>query len=233
MTALWILLAIVALFAVINRLRVGVDVGYEGQTVHLRARVGPKQITILPRPEKPEKKPKKKKEKKPPEKKPEAVTEEKPKAKPDRETILTLARLGLEAAGAFRRKLRIALFRLYWIAGAKDPYDTAMQSGYVRAALDGLFPLAARALRFRERDVRVGADFTAEKPQIEGRLILTIRIGQIVAIGIVFACKFLTFTLRRKRERRREQKKAQQQTQAPKPAATESPTEERKVSNGA
>ena len=112
------------------------------------------------------------------------------------------------------------LFRLVFVAGSSDPYDTAMQSAYVQAALGSLRPLAERALHIQERDVQVGADFTADKPRIEARLTLTIRIGQIVAIGVVFGVGYLKLMLQKKKAA-----KAQTQQNA-------AETAERKVSNG-
>lgn len=219
MTALWIVLALLGLLILLNLLRVGVSAGYEAQALSVSARIGPLTIPVLPKP--PESKPKKPKKEKPPkaaEKEPEEQTKE--KKWPDPETIFVLARLALKAAGAFRRKLQVELFRLVFIAGADDPYNTAMQYAYVNAALGSLRPLAERALHIKKRDVQVSTDFTADKPQIEARLTLTIRIGQIVAIGIVFGVGYLKFMLHKKKAA-----KAQQKQEA-------AVTAERKVSNG-
>ena len=217
MTALWIVLALLALLTLLNLLRVGVSAGYEAQAFSVRARVGPLTIPVWPRP--PAEEPKKPKMEKPP-KEPKAPQEQTKEKELDFDTILALAKLALKAAGSFRRKLTVELFRLVFVAGSSDPYDTAMQSAYVQAALGSLRPLAERALHIQERDVQVGADFTADKPRIEARLTLTIRIGQIVAIGVVFGVGYLKLMLR-------EKKAAKAQTQQD---AAE--TAERKVSNG-
>ena len=155
-----------------------------------------------------------------PPKEPKAPQEQTKEKELDFDTILALAKLALKAAGSFRRKLTVELFRLVFVAGSSDPYDTAMQSAYVQAALGSLRPLAERALHIQERDVQVGADFTADKPRIEARLTLTIRIGQIVAIGVVFGVGYLKLMLQKKKAA-----KAQTQQNA-------AETAERKVSNG-
>lgn len=217
MTALWIVLALLALLTLLNLLRVGVSAGYEAQAFSVSARVGPLTIPDWPRP--PAEEPKKPKKEKPP-KEPKAPQEQTKEKELDFDTVLALAKLALKAAGSFRRKLTVELFRLVFVAGSSDPYDTAMQSAYVQAALGGLRPLAERALHIQERDVQVGADFTADKPRIEARLTLTIRIGQIVAIGVVFGVGYLKLMLQKKKAA-----KAQTQQNA-------AETAERKVSNG-
>lgn len=217
MTALWIVLALLALLTLVNLLRVGVSAGYEAQAFFVSARVGPLTIPVWPRP--PAEEPKKPKKEKPP-KEPKAPQEQTKEKELDFDTVLALAKLALTAAGSFRRKLTVELFRLVFVAGSSDPYDTAMQSAYVQAALGGLRPLAERALHIQERDVQVGADFTADKPRIEARLTLTIRIGQIVAIGVVFGVGYLKLMLQKKKAA-----KAQTQQNA-------AETAERKVSNG-
>lgn len=217
MTALWIVLALLALLTLLNLLRVGVSAGYEAQAFSVSARVGPLTIPVWPRP--PAEEPKKPKKEKPP-KEPKAPQEQTKEKELDFDTVLALAKLALKAAGSFRRKLTVELFRLVFVAGSSDPYDTAMQSAYVQAALGSLRPLAERALHIQERDVQVGADFTADKPRIEARLTLTIRIGQIVSIGVVFGVGYLKLMLQKKKAA-----KAQTQQNA-------AETAERKVSNG-
>lgn len=217
MTALWIVLALLALLTLLNLLRVGVSAGYEAQAFSVSARVGPLTIPVWPRP--PAEEPKKPIKEKPP-KEPKAPQEQTKEKELDFDTILALAKLALKAAGSFRRKLTVELFRLVFVAGSSDPYDTAMQSAYVQAALGSLRPPAQRALHIQERDVQVGADFTADKPRIEARLTLTIRIGQIVAIGVVFGVGYLKLMLQKKKAA-----KAQTQQNA-------AETAERKVSNG-
>ena len=217
MTALWIVLALLALLTLLNLLRVGVSAGYEAQAFSVSARVGPLTIPVWPRP--PAEEPKKPKKEKPP-KEPKAPQEQTKEKELDFDTVLALAKLALKAAGSFRRKLTVELFRLVFVAGSSDPYDTAMQSAYVQAALGSLRPLAQRALHIQERDVQVGADFTADKPRIEARLTLTVRIGQIVAIGVVFGVGYLKLMLQKKKAA-----KAQTQQNAEE-------TAERKVSNG-
>ena len=179
-TALWILLGLALTLTALNLMRVGVDAEYDGVTFFLRVKAGPIKLAILP------KKPKKEKKKR------EKPKKEKPKgAFPPLSLLLKLAKLALEAVGAFRRKLQVDLLRLHLLIASDDPYNTAITYARVRAGLEGLYPLAARTLTIKERDVRLAADFAAEKTWAAGRLTLTIRIGQIIGIALVFLCKAL------------------------------------------
>ena len=194
-TALWILLIIALLLTAFNLLRVGVDAEYDGEGLFLRLKAGPVKITILPKKDKPEKPKKKKKEKQPKTEK----SKESPLTLP---TLLKLVRPALEALGSFRRKLSVDLLRLHARVGTSDPYNTAMTFAYLQSAVYGLHPLVERALNVKERDVWLTPDFTSDSIAAEGRLIGTIRIGQIVWIALVLGWKALLVILRQRKKKR-------------------------------
>ena len=100
-----------------------------------------------------------------------------------------------------------------------DPYDTALAFGCVNAALGALTPLAERTLCIDERDIQTGVDFDAERPRIDARIVCTIRIGQIVAVALIFGVGYLKQKLQAKKARAAR-------------AKTAPDTQERKVSNG-
>ena len=201
-TALWILLAVALLLTALNLLRVGVDAEYDGERVYLRVKAGVVRLTILPKREKPEKQ-RKKKEKPPAPESGDGEDEDKPKKKRTLtlSTLLRLVRPALEAAGALRRKLLVDLLRLHVRVGTRDPYDTAMTFAYLQSAVYGLQPLAERALNVKERDIWLTPDFTGETIDAEGRLILTIRIGQIAAIALVLGWKALRVILQQRKRK--------------------------------
>ena len=201
-TALWILLIIALLLTAVNLLRVGVDAEYGGEALFLRVKAGPVKITILPKREKPAKPKKKKKEKPPKDDKDEEQPKKKKKKSPlTLPTLLKLVRPALEAVGTFRRKLSVDLLRLHARVGSSDPYSTAMTFGYLQSAVYGLHPLAERALNVKERDVWLTPDFTSDGIAAEGRLILTIRIGQIVWIALVLGWKALLVIIRQRKRK--------------------------------
>ena len=194
-TALWILLIIALLLTAFNLLRVGVDAEHDGERLFLRLKAGPVKITILPKKDKPEKPKKKKKEKQPKAEK----SKESPLTLP---TLLKLVRPALEALGSFRRKLSVDLLRLHARVGTSDPYNTAMTFAYLQSAVYGLHPLVERALNVKERDVWLTPDFTSDGIAAEGRLIGTIRIGQIAGIALVLGWKALLVILRQRKKKR-------------------------------
>ena len=203
-TALWILLIIALLLTALNLLRVGVDAEYDGEGLYLRLKAGPVRLTILPKREKPEKPKKEKKKKARPTK--DDADEEQPKQKKKSPltlpTLLKLVRPALEAVGSFRRKLSVDLLRLHARIGTSDPYNTAMTFTYLQSAVYGLQPLTERALNVKERDVWLTPDFTSDSIAAEGRLIGTIRIGQIVGIALVLGWKALRVIIRQRKKKR-------------------------------
>ena len=209
MTALWIILAIALALTLLNLLPVGVDAAYADGAFSLAARIGPARLHLLPKA--PDAKPGKAKTKKPKKKK-----AKKKSAPPDAQTLLKLAELGLQALDRLRQKLHV---RLVFVSGAPDPYDTALAFGCVNAALGALTPLAERTLCIDERDIQTGVDFDAERPRIDARIVCTIRIGQIVAVALIFGVGYLKQKLQAKKARAAR-------------AKTAPDTQERKVSNG-
>lgn len=199
-TALWILLAVAVFLIAFNLLRVGVDAEYDGAGLYLRVKAGPVKITILPKQEKPAKPKKKKKEKPPKDKDEEEEPKKKKKTPLTLPTLLKLVRPALEAVGSFRRKLSVDLLRLHAKVGTSDPYNTAMTFAYLQSAVYGLQPLAERSLNVKERDVWLTPDFTNDSIDAEGRLILTIRIGQIVGIALALGWKALLVIIRQRRK---------------------------------
>lgn len=208
MTALWIILAIALALTLLNLLPVGVDAAYAEGAFSLAARIGPARLHLLPKA--PDAKPGKARTKKPKKKK---------SAPPDAQTLLKLAELGLQALDRLRQKLHVRLLRLVFVSGAPDPYDTALAFGCVNAALGALTPLAERTLCIDERDIQTGVDFDAERPRIDARIVCTIRIGQIVAVALIFGVGYLKQKLQAKKARAARVKTAPD-------------TQERKVSNG-
>ena len=188
----WIILGvIVALITLIMLIPIGADVNYEGGKLTLSAKVCGVLLQLIPKKPVDESKPKKEKKPKKP-KKPkkakksknaQAEGEEKPKKKLklsfNKDEILGLVRAVIKGFGVFGRKLNVDRFMLHYVAGGKDPYNTAMTYGYVNGALSSLAPMCSKRFSVKDCSVWTDVDFTAEKMQLDAGIALTIRIGAI------------------------------------------------------
>ncbi len=190
MIALVIIGIILAILIVILLIPVGVDLGYEDGQFHLSAKINGFLLQLIPKPsrkekDKPkEKKPKKEKKKKEPKPGEEEKKKKKRKLEFSMDEILELVKSVLRGLGRFRRKLTVNRFLLHYLAGGKDPYNTAMQYAYVNAALSSLAPICAQRFTVKHSDVWTDVDFMADRMQVDFGLALTIRIGQILGVGL-------------------------------------------------
>jgi hypothetical protein len=212
--ALKIIGAIVLVIVLINLIAVGADVRYEDGEVRASAKVCGHLFQIYPKPPGKEKKPKKEKKKhgkkKAEEQKEEQEGEKKKKKEKlslpkdfSKEEILEIAKVGIHAAGSFRKKLSIDVFKLWFVSSDPDPYKTVMTYNYVNDAVCTLGILADRAFRVKKSDIRTATDFNVGTPFIEARLALSIRIGQIVHIGLAAGISALKIMRRHKKEHKK------------------------------
>lgn len=220
MKALIVIGCILLVLFLLGRIRVGAAVAYSEAGVFLRIKAGPAWLQILP--SKKEKKDKPPKEKKKKEKPPEGTEGEQPKKKGSiRDTVSLALRfvplLG-EAAGRFKRRLRIDLLKLHITWGAADPASAAQGFGAGNAAMGILWPAFARNFQVKDYDLHVGVDFERKTPAIDARAQLTVTIGQIFSLGVILAFKALKIYLGYRRDtkdkretRRQEEKQGQEQ----------------------
>lgn len=188
----WIILGvIVALITLIMLIPIGADVNYEDGELTLSAKVCGILLQLIPKKPADESKPKKEKKPKKP-KKPkkekkaktaEAEGTEKPRKKLklsfNRDEILGLIKAVIKGFGIFGRKLNVDRFMLHYVAGGKDPYNTAMTYGYVNGALSSLAPMCSKRFDVKDCSVWTDVDFTAEMMKLDAGIALTIRIGAI------------------------------------------------------
>ena len=194
------LLIIAAVLILLTLTKVGIDAAYSGEGAALTVKLGPVRVQLLPKPKKPKKEKKSRKEKHGKKEKDDKA--KKPKRKLGLSSLLELAKIGLHALNRFRISIRVDLFRLRFIMASDDPYTTAMTYGYVQTAVGVLTPKLRRAFTVRDSHVEMGTDFLAEKPEIEARLVLTIRIGRIFGVLFATGWEFLRFYIRQKRKKK-------------------------------
>lgn len=201
----YITLAILVLLAI---LPLGASVLYDEDGARVRVVAGPVKIQVFPLKKKPKKdKPKQEKPKK--EKKPKPVHEPgEPGMKPQPEKkggswtdFLPLVRVGLDLLNDLRRKLRVNHLKLHLTMAADDPCDLAVNYGRMNASLAGLLTQLERFLVIKKRSVHVDCDFTATQTVILARLDLTITLGRILYIAVVYGIRALMTYLKIKKQR--------------------------------
>ena len=203
---------IVAIIVAIMLIPVGADIGYENGELRIAAKVCGAQLQIIPNEGDKEKKPKPEKEPKPKKEKP-APDPNKPKKKLNLsfnyDEIMGLLKAVLRGFGKFR-KTKIDRFLLNYVAAGKDPYQTAVNFGYVNAALNALIPECHRRFACKDAYIKTDIDFTTEEMKLDAGLAFSIRIGQIFAVSntILFGAAWILLKnkLRLKKEKRQQKK---------------------------
>ena len=204
MTWLVVLAGVLALLWLLGQLRLGGGAEYRAEGLRVWLRAGPLRIGVFPL----KKKGKKKsggREKKPAPKpeKPEPDLQE--RAGGALEYARALLPILLEAAGQFRRRLRVDRLSLVVTVGAKDPADAAIQYGQANGALAVLWAALNEAFDLREGSACARVDFDARETTIYALASLSLKLGQLVRLGIYFGCRALRAFLRVRSRRKLEQ----------------------------
>lgn len=197
-------------------LPLGVHVRYDEDGAVVKVFAGPVRITLLPRPKKEKKPPKEKKAKKAEKaspkkeealpKPPQPPKQEKPKAEKKKGGSLTdflpLVKVGLDFLSSFRRKLRLNILEVKLILAGDDPCDLATNYGRAWAAVGNLMPRLERYFVIKKRDIEIECDFTAQKTLVTARLELTITLGRMLSLAVVYGIRALKefINLRNKRK---------------------------------
>ena len=116
--------------------------------------------------------------------------------------FLPLVQTVFDFLGDFRRKLRLNHLELKLIMAADDPCDLAVNYGRAWAALGNLLPKLEQWFVIKKRDLEVECDFTASETLIIARLDITITLGRLIGLIVVYAVKaikeFLSIQKKRK-----------------------------------
>ena len=191
----WIItLGILVLLAI---LPLGASVQYDADGPLVKLIAGPVRIKLFPRSKKPkkEKKPKEAKaEQKPAAKKKSTRKKtEETKAEPEKKKsggpvtdFLPLLKVALDLLNDFRRKLRVNRLEAKVVMAGGDPCDLAINYGRAWTAIGNLMPRLEEVLVIKKRDIDVECDFTASETTVYVRLDLTITLGRILAIAVVY-----------------------------------------------
>lgn len=204
----WIAAAIVLILAV---LPLGVRVRYNSAGLILRVIAGPLKITVFPRKKKPKKQKVKQKKSKEEQNAEPSASEDKPPQPPEAQPeqkekggsiarFLPFIKLGLEFLGDFRRKLRLDNLYVRLILAGDDPCDLAVNYGRIWAAVGNLMPQLERLFVIKKRDIQVECDFTASETCVVAHLDITITLGRLLALALVYGVRVLIEFLSMKRK---------------------------------
>lgn len=204
----WIAAAIVLILAV---LPLGVRVRYNSAGLILRVIAGPLKITVFPRKKKPKKQKVKQKKPKEEQNAEPSASEDKPPQPPEAQPeqkekggsiarFLPFIKLGLKFLGDFRRKLRLDNLYVRLILAGDDPCDLAVNYGRIWAAVGNLMPQLERLFVIKKRDIQVECDFTASETCVVAHLDITITLGRLLALALVYGVRVLIEFLSMKRK---------------------------------
>ena len=193
MTVLWCILGALALLIIlVLLLRVGVLVSLT-DTLTVLLRIGPAAIPLYPAAEKKEK----------PAKKAKPTTETTPKAK--KKLSLDITRQDVQAAlkavwqaleGVLRRigrRVRITPCEVSVVVGGPWPDKVAEQYGLISAAVWTVMPRLEQLIHIRDPYIHLDVDFNAPSTNVEGKLGLYLRVGDLLAIAFAAAKPLLKF----------------------------------------
>lgn len=204
----WIAAVVLLVLAI---LPLGVHVRYDDAGFLLRVIAGPVKITVFPRKKKP-KKQKTKQKKQKAGKRPESTDSgdtppQPPKPVPEPKEkggsltrFLPLVKLGLKFLGDFRRKLRVDNLFLRLILAGDDPCDLAVNYGRAWAAVGNLMPQLERLFVIKKRDIQVECDFTVEEISVIAHVDITITLGRLLTLAVVYGIRVLFEFLSMKRK---------------------------------
>ena len=204
----WIAAAIVLILAV---LPLGVRVRYNSAGLILRVSAGPLKSTVFPRKKKPKKQKVKQKKPKEEQNAEPSASEDKPPQPPEAQPeqkekggsiarFLPFIKLGLKFLGDFRRKLRLDNLYVRLILAGDDPCDLAVNYGRIWAAVGNLMPQLERLFVIKKRDIQVECDFTASETCVVAHLDITITLGRLLALALVYGVRVLIEFLSMKRK---------------------------------
>ena len=124
-----------------------------------------------------------------------------PPSKPGIRIYFPFIRLALDLLSSLRRKLRIEKLYLQLILAGNDPCDLAVNYGRVWAAATTLLGHINQAFVVKDQNLDIQCDFTAEKMKASARLDLTITIGRLLSLAVLYGARaFKEFLIFKKRK---------------------------------
>lgn len=208
MTALYIILGIIAFILILLFLPLRVKIEYDGD-MKLKLGYAFLNFTILPQKPKKPKKPKKQKKKPEPEKE---KTEEKPDKKKNPimqlkdkhgldgliDLIKQIVHIVVDMLGKLARHLKIRNLVINAVIAGEDSADTAMKYGYACSVIYPAVSILESKAVLKKHSEDISAGFLSEKTVIEFKFTAKIRVMFILGAVIPAAFKALKLIIKNK-----------------------------------
>ena len=198
----YILGGIVLLLLAIWLLRVSVEIAF-GQELRVTAKIGPKKLTLLPKPEKREEEPKKKKKKAPAAEK-KAEDKGKKKFPFTFEDIRSAAPVVFEALQKalrkIRRRMRVDPLDISITFAGDDPAKVAEMYGWANTAMWTMMPPLEQLIHIPDPHIHLGVDYNSFRITAEGRVGVRFRIGDLIVIALTLAVPVLKWYMNRRKK---------------------------------
>lgn len=209
MSGWWIAMLVVLCLILLGQLRLGAGGKYTPSGAEAWARAGPLRIRFYPKTSKHTPRKTKLRKAAKPTKPAKSAKGERPPAGAGGlwEQLQAYLPLILEAAGYFRKKLRIDRLDLCLTVGGGDPGDAALWYGRANALLGAVWLPLNQAFDVAEGRARVQVDFDAASPTLYGEFALSLKLGQLLWMGLFFGWKGIV-TLLQNRNRQKQHRKA-------------------------
>lgn len=105
--------------------------------------------------------------------------------------FLPLVKLAMEFLGDLRRRIRVKRLDVKLILAGDDPCDLALNYARSWTAIGNLMPRLERYVVIRKRNVEVECDFQETDARVIARLDVTITLGRLTVLSVVYACRAL------------------------------------------
>lgn len=116
--------------------------------------------------------------------------------------FLPFVKLALDFLNDFRKKLRVDRLELKLILAGDDPCDLAVNYGRAWAALDSFLPVLERVFTIKKRDLEVECDFCASEISVCVHVELTITVGRVLSMAVVYGIRALSEYLKFRKKRK-------------------------------
>jgi hypothetical protein len=109
-----------------------------------------------------------------------------------------LIQAGFSGLRKFRKSLCFNILKIKIIVSAPDPYDTVMHYNAINGLIGSLLPFFESNFRVEKKSIYVDLDMESNKSTAEFEMLLSVRVGAVLAIALILGIKFLNNLIKNK-----------------------------------